>query len=126
MDAPPQPINRTDAGGHIVLAEADGAAYRSLRQRPVTRAERYALERLCVRRCPEARWPNGAHRRTARTPGGDDVNDCDRRSVTMRAQVHCPGEVVHPAGIGHDMGESGPIDKVSTACLVEVPRSNLL
>src|SRR6185312_12211501 len=30
-------------GGHTVLAEADGTAYRSLRQRPVTRAERYAL-----------------------------------------------------------------------------------
>ncbi len=29
--------------GHTVLAEADGNAYRSLRQRPVTRAERYAL-----------------------------------------------------------------------------------
>jgi hypothetical protein len=29
--------------GHTVLVEADGSAYRSLRQRPVTRAERYAL-----------------------------------------------------------------------------------
>ena len=29
--------------GHTVLAEAEGGAYQSLRQRPVTRAERYAL-----------------------------------------------------------------------------------
>ena len=48
------------------------------------------------------------------------------------SQVHCPGEVVQPAGIGtrwHDMGKSGPIDigkEVPTAPLVEVPRSNLL
>ncbi len=30
-------------GRHMVLAQADGGAYRSLRQRPVTRVERYAL-----------------------------------------------------------------------------------
>src|SRR5262245_43261127 len=29
--------------GHTVLAGADSSAYQSLRQRPVTRAERYAL-----------------------------------------------------------------------------------
>jgi uncharacterized protein (DUF2252 family) len=41
-------------GGHIVLAEADGAAYRSLRQRPVTRAERYALGRSLRKRVPRS------------------------------------------------------------------------
>ncbi|MDT5151931.1 MAG: hypothetical protein QOI01_3664 [Mycobacterium sp.] len=39
-------------GGHIVLAEADGGAYRSLRQRPVTRAERYALGKSLRKRVP--------------------------------------------------------------------------
>ncbi len=38
--------------GHMVLAEADGRAYRSLRQRPVTRAERYALGKSLRKRVP--------------------------------------------------------------------------
>jgi hypothetical protein len=65
MDAPPQPINRTDAGGHIVLAEADGAAYRSLRQRPVTRAERYALGKAVRKKVPRgslAQWSPSSNR----------------------------------------------------------------
>ncbi|MDG4664518.1 DUF2252 domain-containing protein [Mycobacterium sp. 236(2023)] len=37
---------------HTVLAEADAAAYHSLRQRPVTRAERYALGRSLRKRVP--------------------------------------------------------------------------
>ena len=37
---------------HTVLAEADGTAYRSLRQRPVTRAERYALGKSLRKRVP--------------------------------------------------------------------------
>ncbi len=40
------------AGVHTVLADADGTAYRSLRQRPVTRAERYALGKSLRRRVP--------------------------------------------------------------------------
>src|SRR4029453_9189723 len=44
---------------HTVLAEADGTAYRSLRQRPVTRAERYALGKSLRQRVPRkslAHW----------------------------------------------------------------------
>ena len=40
------------AGVHTVLADADGTAYRSLRQRPVTRAERYALGKSLRKRVP--------------------------------------------------------------------------
>src|SRR6195952_4574424 len=40
--------------GHTVLAEADGGAYRSLRQRPVTRAERYALGKGLRKRVPRS------------------------------------------------------------------------
>ena len=40
------------ASGHTVLAEADGSAYQSLRQRPVTRAERYALGKSLRKRVP--------------------------------------------------------------------------
>lgn len=42
------------ATGHTVLAEADGATYRSLRQRPVTRAERYALGKSLRKRVPRS------------------------------------------------------------------------
>lgn len=47
------------AGAHTVLAEADGQPYRSLRQRPVTRAERYALGKGLRKRVPRrslAEW----------------------------------------------------------------------
>ena len=47
------------ASVHTVLAEADGSAYQSLRQRPVTRAERYALGKSLRKRVPRSRWPNG-------------------------------------------------------------------
>src|SRR5258705_3450990 len=40
------------ASVHTVLADADGTAYRSLRQRPVTRAERYALGKSLRKRVP--------------------------------------------------------------------------
>jgi uncharacterized protein (DUF2252 family) len=40
--------------GHIVLAEADGDTYRSLRQRPVTRAERYAMGKGLRKRVPRS------------------------------------------------------------------------
>ena len=59
MDTPPQPINRTDAGGHIVLAEADGAAYRSLRQRPVTRGRALRAGKALRKKVPRgslAQW----------------------------------------------------------------------
>src|ERR1700760_895044 len=42
------------SSGHTVLAEADGATYRSLRQRPVTRAERYALGKSLRKRVPRS------------------------------------------------------------------------
>src|SRR3954453_9149489 len=45
---------------HTALADADGTAYRSLRQRPVTRAERYALGKSLRKRGPRkslADWP---------------------------------------------------------------------
>ena len=38
----------------MVLAEADGGSYRSLRQRPVTRAERYALGKSLRKRVPRS------------------------------------------------------------------------
>ena len=44
---------RTNSG-HTVLAEADGSAYQSLRQRPVTRAERYALGKSLRKRVPRS------------------------------------------------------------------------
>lgn len=58
----------TDSRGamsHTVLAEADGAAYRSLRQRPVTRAERYALGKSLRKRVPRSSlgdWTAGPDR----------------------------------------------------------------
>jgi uncharacterized protein (DUF2252 family) len=49
-------MNGTSTGaatsGHTVLAGADSSAYRSLRQRPVTRAERYALGKSLRKRVP--------------------------------------------------------------------------
>src|SRR6478736_6682825 len=42
------------ASEHTVLADADGTAYRSLRQRPVTRAERYALGKSLRKRVPRS------------------------------------------------------------------------
>jgi len=38
--------------GHTVLADADGTAYHSLRHRPISRAERYALGRSLRERVP--------------------------------------------------------------------------
>jgi uncharacterized protein (DUF2252 family) len=45
-------VTEQQASGHTVLAEADGNAYQSLRQRPVTRAERYALGKSLRKRVP--------------------------------------------------------------------------
>jgi uncharacterized protein (DUF2252 family) len=42
------------ARGHTVLAEADGTPYSSLRQRPVERAERYAIGRTLRKRVPRS------------------------------------------------------------------------
>ena len=50
---------------HTVLAEADSGPYRSLRQRPVTRAERYALGKGLRKRVPRkslADWTPPADR----------------------------------------------------------------
>lgn len=46
-------------GAHTVLEEVDGTAYRSLRQRPAARAERYALGKSLRKRVPRrslAKW----------------------------------------------------------------------
>src|SRR3984957_9802064 len=51
--------------GHTVLAAADGSAYQSLRQRPMTRAERYALGKGLRERVPRrslADWTPPADR----------------------------------------------------------------
>ncbi len=42
------------SSGHTVLAEADGGAYRSLRQQPMTRAERYAMGKGLRKRVPRS------------------------------------------------------------------------
>ena len=44
--------NIAAASVHNVLADADGTAYRSLRQRPETRAERFALGKSLRTRVP--------------------------------------------------------------------------
>jgi uncharacterized protein (DUF2252 family) len=51
--------------GHTVLADADGTPYSSLRQRPVERAERYALGKALRKRVPRsslAEWSPPADR----------------------------------------------------------------
>jgi uncharacterized protein (DUF2252 family) len=58
-------VTEQQAGGHTVLAEADGSAYQSLRQRPVTRDERYALGKSLRKRVPRrtlADWEPPASR----------------------------------------------------------------
>lgn len=45
-------MNGSAASGHTVFAETDSSAYQSLRQRPVTRAERYALGKSLRKRVP--------------------------------------------------------------------------
>ncbi|MDN5749449.1 MAG: DUF2252 domain-containing protein [Pseudonocardia sp.] len=46
------PADLRPVGAHTVLADADGTAYASLLQRPVDRAERYAMGRALRRRVP--------------------------------------------------------------------------
>lgn len=46
------PADLRPVGPHTVLADADGTAYASLRQRPVDRAERYAMGRALRGRVP--------------------------------------------------------------------------
>jgi uncharacterized protein (DUF2252 family) len=45
-------VTEQQTSGHTVLADTDGGAYLSLRQRPVTRAERYALGKSLRKRVP--------------------------------------------------------------------------
>ncbi|WP_226363754.1 DUF2252 domain-containing protein [Pseudonocardia abyssalis] len=55
----------TSASGHTVLADADGTAYASLRQRPVERAERHAMGKALRKRVPRsslADWNPGPER----------------------------------------------------------------
>ncbi len=55
MDNASHDMNRaTTSAGHTVLAEADSGSYRSLRQRPVTRAERYALGKRLRKKVPRS------------------------------------------------------------------------
>jgi uncharacterized protein (DUF2252 family) len=65
MDNPSLHTATGKAGAHTVLAEADGATYRSLLQRPVTRAERYALGKALRKKVPRrtlAEWTPRANR----------------------------------------------------------------
>ncbi len=58
-------VSKPEPTKHTVLAEADAAAYHSLRQRPVTRAERYALGKSLRQRVPRkalADWTPQADR----------------------------------------------------------------
>jgi uncharacterized protein (DUF2252 family) len=52
------PLGHTSTGhtsaGHTVLADADGTAYASLRQRPAARAARYAMGKALRKRVPRA------------------------------------------------------------------------
>ena len=50
--------------GHVVLADADSAAFASLRRRPTARAERYALGRACASASRAATWATGRRRPT--------------------------------------------------------------
>ena len=68
------------AGVHTVLADADGSAYRSLRQRPVTRAERYALGKSLRKRVPRkslADW----------TPPSDRPDPVDLINISHQGRV---------------------------------------
>ena len=65
---------------HTVLAETDSAAYHSLRQRPVTRAERYALGKSLRKRVPRrslADW----------TPPSDRPDPIDLIKVSHQGRV---------------------------------------
>ena len=68
------------AAGHTVLAEADGGAYRSLRQRPVTRAERYALGKGLRKRVPRSSLADW-------TPPLDRPNPVDLINLSHQGRV---------------------------------------
>ncbi len=60
------PTSQPSTSGHVVLPQADGAAYGSLRSRPTPRAERYALGRALREQVPRsalARWSPAPDRR---------------------------------------------------------------
>ncbi|MDT5339842.1 MAG: hypothetical protein QOD90_5347 [Mycobacterium sp.] len=83
--------------GHTVLAEADGATYRSLRQRPVTRAERYALGKSLRKRVPRkslADWTAPA----GRPSPVDLINDSHRGRVDRLIPVRVGRMVDSPYG----------------------------
>jgi uncharacterized protein (DUF2252 family) len=48
------PAERLRSRGHTVLADADGSSYTSLRQRPVDRAERYAIGKGLRKKVPRS------------------------------------------------------------------------
>src|SRR5262245_27218410 len=90
---------------HTVLAEADGAAYRSLRQRPVTRAERYALGKSLRKPMPRnslADWTapsdRGATRVAEELPVESTLvaqwRDEPRRGMRTVACGRCPQSLI--------------------------------
>lgn len=50
----PVPVATPRAGGHVVLASADSEAFRSLRQRPTSRGERFKIGRRLRERIPRS------------------------------------------------------------------------
>ncbi|MGH3612060.1 MAG: DUF2252 domain-containing protein [Pseudonocardia sp.] len=53
-DVPARDVAARAVAGHTVLADADGSPYSSLRQRPVDRAERYALGKRLRKKVPRS------------------------------------------------------------------------
>src|SRR6201994_934104 len=67
-------------GAHTVLADADGTPYRSLRQRPVTRAERYALGKSLRKRVPRKSLGDW-------TPPSDRPNPVELINISHQGRV---------------------------------------
>ncbi|MCV7424709.1 DUF2252 domain-containing protein [Mycobacterium yunnanensis] len=83
--------------GHTVLAQADGATYRSLRQQPVSRAERYALGKSLRKQVPRrtlADWTAPADR-----PNPVDlINESHRGRVDRLIPIRVGRMVASPYG----------------------------
>jgi len=83
--------------GHTVLAQADGATYRSLRQQPVSRAERYALGKSLRKQVPRrtlADWTAAPNR-----PNPVDlVNESHRGRVERLIPIRVGRMVASPYG----------------------------
>ena len=55
-------------GVHTVLAMTEGEAFGSLRKRPTSRRERFAMGRALRKQVPRKSLGDGRHRPTGRTP----------------------------------------------------------